>query len=119
MPKPTKAEAILSTDYSLQFDELRKNAVCQSFYKYGPARDNFPTKAVDAIGCIRKCLEKFEQTKNTEYLVDVANYAMFRFMFPIDGEYFRRTSSDESAGIDGISINEMKEISENNKMYGW
>lgn len=31
-------EAILKTEYSATFDEHRKKAMINSFYKYGPAR---------------------------------------------------------------------------------
>ena len=55
-------------------------------------------------------MEKFKYTGNTEYLCDLANYAMFRFMFPQNGEYFRYTDSVESAGIVGMSVNEMEDF---------
>jgi hypothetical protein len=99
---------ILKTDYSLQFDEKRKALVVQSHYKYGRAGRNFATGNVDAIGSLEKCLVKFKETGNTEYLLDVANYAMFRYMWPQSGEYFKHTDSDESAGIVGMSVNEME-----------
>lgn len=96
-------------EYSLEFDELRKNRVKTSFYKYGPAKINFGEKLVDALGCAEKCVAKYRSTGNTEYLCDAANYMMFEFMFPqIEGAYFSATSSNESAGIVGISVNEMK-----------
>lgn len=87
----------------------------QSFYKYGPARVNFGKGYVDAIGSLEKCLAKFKETGNTEYLADVANYAMFRFMFPQGGEYFRHTDTDGSAGIVGMSANEIKQFNEDHK----
>jgi hypothetical protein len=99
---------ILKTDYSFQFDEKRKALVVQSHYKYGRAGRNFATGNVDAIGSLEKCLAKFKETGNTEYLLDVANYAMFRYMWPQRGEYFKHTDSDESAGIVGMSVNEME-----------
>lgn len=99
---------ILKTDYSLQFDEKRKALVVQSHYKYGRAGRNFATGNVDAIGSLEKCLAKFKETGNTEYLLDVANYAMFRYMWPQSGEHFKHTDSDESAGIVGMSVNEME-----------
>lgn len=92
-------------DYSEKFDELRKNRCAVSFYKYGPARKNFGEGRVDAIGSLELCLEKFKKTGNTEYLLDVANYAMFRFMFPMPGEFFKATDSSESAGTVGTPIN--------------
>lgn len=106
---------ILTEDYSNEFDRLRKNAIIQSRYKYGPSKDNFGDNGnVDAIGTLKLCLEKFEQTHNTEYLVDVANYAMFRFMYPKEGEFFNRTASNESAGVDGLTVKEMERLRSDN-----
>ena len=39
---------VLNREYSAEFDKLRKSRVEVSFYKYGPARENFATKG-DAI----------------------------------------------------------------------
>lgn len=100
---------VLSTEYSEKFDQLRQSRVYVSFYKYGSARDNFASGRVDAIGSLELCLEKFKKTHNTEYLLDVANYAMFRYMFPLPGEYFKATDSSESAGTVGTPINMEKE----------
>ena len=105
---------ILKTDYSEEFDKKRKALIQQSYFKYGKASQNFATGNVDAIGSLEKCLVKFKETGNTEYLCDIANYAMFRFMFPQNGEYFRHTDSDESAGIVGMSVREMEEFKNNN-----
>ena len=105
---------ILKTDYSEEFDKKRKALIQQSYFKYGKASKNFATGNVDAIGSLEKCLVKFKETGNTEYLCDIANYAMFRFMFPQNGEYFRHTDSDESAGIVGMSVREMEEFKNNN-----
>jgi hypothetical protein len=99
------SEKILKTEYSPKFDELRKNRMIQSFYKYGPASKNYGEGRVDAIGSLELCLEKFKKTGNTEYLVDVANYAMLRYMHPLPGEYFEATGSKDSAGTVGTSIN--------------
>lgn len=99
----------LKTEYSEEFDKLRKNRVNISFYKYGAARDNFASGRVDAIGSLELCLEKFKKTGNTEYLVDAANYAMFRYMYPMSNEYFKATDSKDSAGTVGTPINMEKE----------
>lgn len=95
----------LDREYSEKFDKLRKNRVEVSFYKYGAVRDNFGGGRVDAIGSLELCLEKFKKTHNTEYLLDVANYTMFRYMYPMPGEYFKATDSGESAGTVGTPIN--------------
>ena len=86
----------MKKEYSDRFDALRKNRVEVSFHKYGPARTNFEL-----------CIEKYKETKNTEYLVDAANYLMFEFMYPqLDGAYFKPTDSDGSAGTVGEPIGE-------------
>lgn len=95
----------INNEYSTEFDKLRKSRVEVSYYKYGAARDNFGSGRVDAIGSLELCLDKFKKTGNTEYLLDVANYAMFRYMFPLPGEYFKTTDSSESAGTVGTPIN--------------
>lgn len=99
---------LMKTEYSTAFDEKRKGLIEQSYYKYGPARMNFATGNVDAIESLKMNLAKFEETGNLEYLCDVANYAMFRFMFPQQSDYFEHTDSDASAGISGMSVNEME-----------
>lgn len=88
----------LLQEYSTEFDEKRRNAILVSYYKYGPAKKNFKSGKVDAIGSLKKCLKKFEETGNTEYLVDVANYAMLRYMYPQNGESYKPTDSNQSAG---------------------
>lgn len=93
------------TDYSTEFDALRKNRVEVSRYKYGPARDNFGGGRVDAIKTAELCLDAFKKDGNTEHLVDAANYLMFRFMYPMPGESFRATGSSESVGAVGTPIN--------------
>lgn len=98
-------------EYSDKFDELRKNRVKTSFYKYGPAKVNFGEKLVDTLGCAERCIAKYRSTGNTEYLCDAANYMMFEFMYPQKpGAYFAATSSSESAGVVGTPVNQMKEL---------
>lgn len=100
---------MISEEYSERFDELRKNRVEVSFFKYGPARKNFRTGNVKAIPTMEKCIEKYNSTGNTEYLVDAANYLMFEFMYPQHPKaHFKATDSNESAGIVGISVNKME-----------
>ena len=100
---------ILNKEYSKEFDRKRQEAIIVSYHKYGSSKENFKGGIVDAIGSLKKCLKKFEDTGNTEYLIDVANYAMFRFMYPQGKEFYKATDSKESAGIVGISIKEIQE----------
>ena len=92
-------------DYSEQFDKERKYRVEVSYHKYGSARKNFGEGRVDAIATAERCLDAFKKDHNTEHLVDAANYLMFRFMYPMPGEYFRPTDSSGSVGTVGTPIN--------------
>ncbi len=96
---------ILATEYSEQFDRERKARVEISFHKYGPARKNFAEGRVDALKTAELCLEAFKRDHNTEHLVDAANYLMFRFKYPMPGEYFKPTDSSGSAGTVGTPVN--------------
>lgn len=103
----------MSKEYSERFDELRRNRVVISYYKYGPAETNYRKGYSKAIPSLEKCLEKYKETGNTEYLCDLANYAMFEFMYPQhEGAYFKATPSEESAGIVGMPVNEMRRFLE-------
>ena len=98
-------------EYSEKFDELRKNRIRVSFHKYGSVADNYGKGFVQAIPTLEKCLDKYKETGNTEYLCDLANYAMFEFMYPQHPKgHFHATDSRESAGIVGLSVNEAKGI---------
>lgn len=98
-------KSILAENYSEEFDQLRKNRVEVSTHKYGPSKKNFGEGRVDAVKTAELCIAKFQKTHNTEYLVDAANYLMFRFMYPLPGEFFAATQSSETAGTVGTPIN--------------
>ena len=95
-------------EYSEEFDKLRKNRVEVSYYKYGPAKDNFGQHLVNAIESHDLCIKKYQETGNTEYLLDAANYLMFEYMYPNRRDaYFEATSSSESAGISGVCVKDL------------
>jgi histidinol dehydrogenase len=98
-------EGFKMIDYSEQFDKERKYRVEVSYHKYGSARKNFGEGRVDEIATAERCIEAFKKDHNTEHLVDAANYLMFRFMYPMPGEYFRPTDSSGSVGTVGTPIN--------------
>lgn len=98
-------EKLLESEYSETFDKERKHKVEISYFKYGPARKNFGEGRVDALETAELCLEAFKRDHNTEHLVDAANYLMFRYMFPLPGEYYKATDSDGSVGTVGTPIN--------------
>lgn len=102
-------EKILSTEYSERFDNIRKGMMVMSFYKYGAMQENYKQeKTIDAIGSLKKRLQKYEDTGNTEFLADIANFAMIEFMYPQHvGAQYKPTDSG-SCEIDGFGVNEVK-----------
>lgn len=75
-------DIVIGTEYSKEFDTLRKNRMITSFYKYGPIKENYGNKLVSAIKNLEKRLELYKETGNTEYLADIANFAMIEYMYP-------------------------------------
>jgi len=74
------------------------NRMGVSYHKYGPISEAYPDR-VDAIECLLLRLERYIQDGNTEWLVDVANFAMIEFMLPgHPGAHYRPTDSRESPG---------------------
>ena len=107
-------EFSLKEEYSERFDEIRKASMEQSFYKYGPVKANYGVDGnVNAIESLKRYLKRYEETGNTEFLTDVANFAMIEFMCPsIKGARYARTSSEDSPGLVGMSVQEMKDFKE-------
>jgi hypothetical protein len=101
-------EKILQTEYSQRFDEIRKNMMVMSYYKYGPLKDNYGTyKCMDAIKNIELRLQKYKETGNTEFLVDIANFAMIEFMNPsIKGAKYTPTDSG-ACEVAGFGVNQL------------
>lgn len=98
---------ILKKDFSDRFVDLMKNRIVFSHYKYGWLRQNYP-EIGDAVASLEERLAQYKKTGNTEWLVDVANFAMIEFMLPRHPDaHFRDTNSEESPGIVGGSYNEM------------
>lgn len=92
-------------EYSTEFDRLRQARVNVSFYKYGPARKNFGEGRVDALATAKRCLDAFDKDHNLEHLLDAANYLMFRWMYPMPGDFFQAADSAGSVGTVGTPIN--------------
>lgn len=101
---------ILASEFSDAFISEMKHRVETSYHKYGPVRKNFAEGRVDALKTAKMCLDAFERDGNTEHLVDAANYMMFRWRYPMPGEFFRPTDSSGSVGTYGTPINMEKEV---------
>ena len=100
----------LKYSYSEKFIEGMKNRITTSHYKYGRADKTYPELA-QALKCAKERLEEYERTKNTEYLIDAANFCMLEFIYPcLENAHFEPTDSDRSIGLaGGISYKELME----------
>jgi hypothetical protein len=105
-----KLNKILETEYSEEFDEIRKRMMITSFYKYGPLHINYGTqKYIDSIKSLEKRLEKYKETGNLELLADIANFAMIEFMSPQHPDaHYTPTDCAQEIGVSGMGINEIK-----------
>lgn len=103
-------DEILKKDFSEAFVTKMKNAIEMSYYKYGNANKTYPELA-QAYKCIQERLELYIKTKNKDYLVDVANFAMLEFMYPaFEDAHYTPGDSDASPGhAGGISYKELME----------
>lgn len=64
---------------------------------------------MDALKNIELRLHKYRETGNTEFLVDVANFAMIEFMHPsVEGAKFTPTSTD-ACEVAGFGVNQLEE----------
>lgn len=87
-----------SSEISLDFLQGMVDRMSVSYYKYGAIADAYPRK-VNAIESMHQRLDMYFKTKNTEYLIDAANFLMIEFLKPsIDDAYFRSTDADGSCG---------------------
>jgi hypothetical protein len=101
------------SEFSTAFMQGMLDRMCNSFHKYGPVAEAFPEKA-DAVRCILLRLAVYmgktsfldgvsapaaAGDHNTEWLMDVANFAMIEFMHPRDPHaHFAATPAEESPG---------------------
>ena len=90
---------ILSNNFSEEFVTHMKNAMMMSFFKHQDRRgdgniNDYVGKI--SIDMLQRELEAFASDGNTEHMVNIANYAMCRFIFPQGNEAYTPTDSDKS-----------------------
>ena len=100
---------ILKTEYSVKFDQLRKNRMIVSYHKYGPLRENYGNRLVSAIDNLEKRLQLYKETGNTEYLADVSNFAMIEFMHPQHPQAHYNDLS-ESPGLGSVTYRDIEAL---------
>jgi hypothetical protein len=103
---PNKDE-ILKTEYSVPFDVIRQDRMVVSFYKYGPLAVNYSNKLIDAVASLEKRLQMYKDTGNTEFLADVANFAMIEYMLPQHPNAHFAVLDDGKSHIVGQGVNQI------------
>lgn len=92
------------------FMEKMANAMIMSAFKYGKVNEYASNVALDKM---QQELSMFMEDGNTEHMVNIANYAMIRYMFPKEGEKYVGTDSDKSV----IQHGKMKTVFEHLRDY--
>lgn len=91
-------ETVPDSEFSIPFVQGMADRMGMSYFKYGLVKDAYPHR-VDAIKELKRRLEKYERDGNTEWLMDIGNFAMIEFMCPKHPEaHFKPTDSRESGG---------------------
>lgn len=86
------------SEFCYEFVEGMEYRMGMSYFKYGLVTEAYPHR-VDAIASLKLRLDKYLETGNKEYLMDVGNFAMIEFMHPKHPKaYFQPTDSDGSPG---------------------
>ncbi len=99
VPKPFDLKpASPSSEYNETFLQGMLDRMAVSYHKYGPVAEGYPDR-VDALESLRLRIERYLETRNTEFLIDAANFCMIEFMHPrLEGAHFEPTDSSESPG---------------------
>lgn len=91
-------EGVPDTEMSREFMQGMLDRTAVGFFKYGLMTDA-AANGVDQIESARKRIERYLETGNTEWLIDVANMVLIEFKHPQHPEaHYRPTDSDESPG---------------------
>jgi hypothetical protein len=79
-------------DFNEKFSELMLNRMVVGYAKYGPWKKN--RVDVDIWKNIEARWNKYRETGNTEFLIDLANFAMMEFTLPLHPKaFFKGTDS--------------------------
>jgi hypothetical protein len=85
------------TQFSKDFLQGMLDRVAQGFFTYGLVIEMGHTK--DYRKNIDRRLEHYDETHNTEFLIDAANFCMLCFICPNDPRaFFKATTKEESPG---------------------
>lgn len=93
-----EVEAAVKKKWCRRFIRLMRNRLEMGYLRYEVTNKQPDIKKYDFIGAIRTKLTLYEETGNTEYLVDVGNYAMLEFKNPShpNAHFFAGDAVEES-----------------------
>lgn len=89
-------KVLVPSEFNQEFIQGMANRMMVSYHKYGKVMDAIGK--VDEVANIEKRVQRYKETGNTEWLMDVANFAMIEFMHK-GAQAFRATDSNESPGL--------------------
>jgi hypothetical protein len=96
--KMSVSDKVPESEFSIQYTQGMLDRMAMSYFKYGLVKEAYPTK-VDAIASLEKRLALYKETGNTEWLMDIGNFAMIEYMHPKHSKaHFKSTDADESPG---------------------
>lgn len=78
--RPDELRALESSEWSSEFERLMRNRMLMGALRYGRMSIKKLKKTRwDLLGAVRIKIMQYEETGNTEYLVDIANYCLIAF----------------------------------------
>lgn len=97
MTTPVEEYGAPASEFCEEFVVGMRKRMAVSYHKYGAVKD--AAGKVDEVASLKTRLSRYEEDGNTEWLIDVANFAMIEFMQPQHPDaHYRPTDSDESPG---------------------
>lgn len=96
--KLTLRKTAPNSEFSEVFIQGMIDRMGVSFYKYGKVDEAYPLY-IDALASMRDRVKKYKETRNSEYLIDAANFLMIEFMCPsLEDVDYKPTDVDGSIG---------------------
>lgn len=107
--EPVNIEELAKSQMSSRFVQLMTNRMVLGTLRYGRWQDNKKNGVkYDRVGAIRKRLDLFEKTGNSEYLVDIANFAMIEFEISDHPNLHFAPKDDDGEHVEKILIPKTK-----------
>lgn len=104
--EPIDIDKLANEQMSSRFIELMTNRMALGTLRYGRWQDNKKNGVkYDRVGSIRKRLQLFEETGNSEYLVDIANFAMIEFEISDHPNLHFSPKDDDGEHVERIESN--------------